>query len=256
MFRAHKYEKFDIEKNLTEVERLAEDKGDYKKNKSNTKVDLLAILIIFLLFGTTINILFINNLNMSQDDHLLNSFRRLFFDHDEPQGSSNQNLLTLLNFDNIDTAESEEWEKFSHDMTRQQIVHDNTPDQEIVIQSANAQRDLAEILSVNPIILLTNNENIIQQQQVKTMMQSLKISPEIKLINLTKHPHYDHILEYLKNYSLHNTDDIEDLNDIPRLFIGGSPVANYNDIINKFNTNLLIPFLNNVGKGLLKVEID
>lgn len=202
--------------------------------------------------------------------------------------ATDHGLKSLLNVDNIDPNDLNEWEKFANELTVNNGNSDNSVDAiELEIAKSkdeenkqdlnsysNPQFDLAEILAINPIVLLINDEFVAEKDHVKQILQNLNINPEVKLVNLMKHPHYEDILDYLKNYRLHvaptlanvgtkaNEPEFEqqfvhqyNMGDIPRLFIGGLPVADYQDIIDKFNNNQLDHFLNEFGKGQIKLQI-
>lgn len=187
--------------------------------------------------------------------------------------ANDNGLKNLLNVDNIDPNDLNEWEKLANELSvhsesnsllaiESEIAKSKSDADKQDSDLVNPQLDLAEILSINSIVLLVNDENVAQQEEVKKILQNLQINPEVKEVNLKKHPHYDDIWDYLKNYRVHNNEKnyhyVESLNEvdeIPRLFIGGLPVADYGDIVNKFNNNQLADFLNEFGRGLIKLQI-
>ncbi|EER34962.1 predicted protein [Candida tropicalis MYA-3404] len=113
------------------------------------------------------------------------------------------------------------------------------PDMHILVQE-----NLKEIFSVNPIIVLSLNNQI---DKLNTILLNLNISPEPKIINLSRHPNYLNILKYLKNI---NHSDVEN---IPRLFLGGLPVGTSKEIIEMYENNELISYLRSKGEGLINV---
>lgn len=200
--------------------------------------------------------------------------------------ANDNGLKNLLNVDNIDPNDLDEWEKFANELSDHAPDADNSlqaieseiartkhdANQQAMDLKPSPQMDLAEILSINPIVLLMNEENMSKQEQVKQILQTLNITPELKLVNLKKHPHYQEIFEYLKTYRVHNDasnggmvsdyqrsqyihNTLNDVDDIPRLFIGGMPVADYNDIVLKYDTNQLHDVLTHFGQGLIKLQI-
>ena len=69
------------------------------------------------------------------------------------------------------------------------------------------QENLKEIFSVNPIIVLSLNNQI---DKLNTILLNLNISPEPKIINLSRHPNYLNILKYLKNINHSDVENIQD----------------------------------------------
>ncbi|RCK67360.1 hypothetical protein Cantr_02736 [Candida viswanathii] len=106
------------------------------------------------------------------------------------------------------------------------------------------QENLKEIFSINPIIMLSLNNQI---DKVHTIIMNMNITPEPKVINLSKHPNYNNIMRYLKKI---NHSDEEN---IPRLFLGGSPVGTSSEIVEMFENNELLGYLRAKGQGLINV---
>ncbi|KAK6465592.1 hypothetical protein DFJ63DRAFT_25260 [Scheffersomyces coipomensis] len=132
-----------------------------------------------------------------------------------------------------------------------------------------AQSDLKEIFAVNPIILISNNNQF--QHKFETILMNINIHPEPKIVNLIKHPNYKSILSYLEStfedlndddnvdYKELDEDDKESLHqlnkgdNIPRLFIGGVPHGNYYKILDLFEKNQLQSYLRENGKGKITI---
>ena len=139
----------------------------------------------------------------------------------------------------------------------------------------NAQSDLKEILSVSPLTIILNDDPQVSskeakamEKQIQTIISGIRITPQPTLVNLIRHPHYKQIIEYLKTYQTHVKDSTTPESDekkteevievaveeVPALFIGGEPVANYGEIIDMYNKKELTSFLRKTGKGLISVE--
>ncbi|CAH6720348.1 hypothetical protein CLIB1444_03S09912 [[Candida] jaroonii] len=223
---------------------------DIIKEKKNKKVDIFLIIIVSLLVGTIVNFVLFSNFK---------SINLKVFNE-----NAVEKLLDVENI-NLKEVQDNEWNKF----------HSNSPKGEVVLKSASIedstssyinedvehndpQKDLAEILSINSIVILTNEENIKLQTKVENILKNYKITPEIKFIKLNKHPNYDNIYQYLKKFTISDYGieiNNDDENDIPRLFIGGLPMGNYKDIIRKANAEELYGYLKKYGKGLITLEL-
>lgn len=141
--------------------------------------------------------------------------------------------------------------------------------------SINPQGDLLEILSVSPIVILSSSsaapenaefdspqedqeslhESNLEGQVMEIMLGFLHITPEPRVVDLAKHPHHKEIVHYLQSYSMHTaeSDDLEVV-DIPRVFIGGQPIANHRQVVEKYYNKDLVEFLKHHGKGIINVE--
>lgn len=225
-------------------------------------------------------------------------------------------LWKLDQYNEIKKTEESKSQKHLMEQDDLDEIKDNEQDLNDVEYKIDPKQDLKEILSISPITILINNnkdtknninpnddnekpnaEYTKQLEFLKILQNSLTITPEPKVVNLIKHPHYHEILNYLKTYKQHEIqsvqkisapvptsikhdikynskksiidDEVEnvdedneiedyesgndDYNDIPRLFIGGLPVADYNLIIEKYNNGELIDFLRDQGKGLISI---
>jgi glutaredoxin len=111
-----------------------------------------------------------------------------------------------------------------------------------------AKEALMEILSVHPIIVLEDNES----GKLSSLFANLNIIPEPKYVNLQIHPSSEEITTYLKNFENHVNGD----HDFPRLFIGGNPIANYNQLMSLNSNGHLPSFLRVNGAGKIKVETN
>lgn len=150
---------------------------------------------------------------------------------------------------NTDDREQEEYKINEEDYDKNSIEiqhasdmeedNDLERDPEIILK---VKENLKEIFSVNPIIILSLNNQI---DEFLTILLNMNISPEPKVINLSKHPNFSHILKYLKNV---NGSDEEN---IPRLFLGGQPVGTSQEIIDMYKNNELISYLRSKGQGLI-----
>lgn len=194
-------------------------------------------------------------------------------------GSDDAGITNLLNIDNINIKDVElnEWGKLNHlseipKPSPSSLNHDeyeeyDTQEEEkLYSDDKDTQRDITEILSINSVVILTNQMNLVQEQKVREIFTNLKITPEVQFVPLNKHPNYTKIMKYLKDYNMRayqydNEDHDSQLNfhsdtlDIPRLFIGGLPIANYKDIIQKDRDNVLTNFLRDYGQGLIKLDV-
>ena len=140
----------------------------------------------------------------------------------------------------------------------------------------NPQGDLLEILSVSPIVILSSSsapaslevddsdspqdqeslhDNKLESQVMEIMLGFLRITPEPRVVDLAKHPHHNEIVHYLQSYSMHTAENEDDeVVDIPRVFIGGQPIANHKQVVEKYYNKDLIEFLKHHGKGIINVE--
>lgn len=214
------------------------------KDKKNKKVDIFLIVIVSLLVGTIVNFVLFSNFK---------SINLKVFNE-----NAVEKLLDVENI-NLKEVEDNEWNKFHSQDIKTTTIQDSTSstiDEEV--EHSDPQRDLAEILSINSIVILTNEENIKLQSKVENILKNYKITPEIKFIKLNKHPNYDNIYQYLKKFTISDYGieiNNDDEHDIPRLFIGGLPMGNYKDIIKKAHTEELYGYLKKYGKGLITLEI-
>lgn len=142
------------------------------------------------------------------------------------------------------------------------------------LETINPQGDLLEILSVSPIVILSSNpssaiqdtdetteesrdalyHNKLENQVMEIMLGFLHITPEPRVVDLAKHPHHNEIVHYLQSYSMHNSETSEDELDIPRIFIGGQPVANHKQVVEKYYNKDLVEFLRDHGRGIINIE--
>ncbi|KAK6457339.1 uncharacterized protein RJT20DRAFT_134622 [Scheffersomyces xylosifermentans] len=143
--------------------------------------------------------------------------------------------------------------------------------------SVRSQNDLKEIFAVNPVIILSSDPSSPKQKQLETILMNINIHPEPKVVNLFKHPNYESILKYLKHYESYTTiptgttgtiknnlvyasheDDADSeeqsaVDDIPRLFVGGSPYGNYKSIFTLYKNNNLQSYLRERGRGTITI---
>ncbi|RLV89453.1 hypothetical protein JA1_005155 [Spathaspora sp. JA1] len=106
----------------------------------------------------------------------------------------------------------------------------------------NIEANLKEIFSINPIIILSINEEL---TEFETVLLNLNINPKPKIINLLKHPNFNNIVEYLRNINGKN---------IPKLFIGGCPIGTEAEILEMNKQNQLVYYLKEKGRGLISIE--
>lgn len=255
--------------------------GDTKyPERKSVRKDLLVIMAVILVFGTALHIFLLTNLlTLDGFDGLRNAWKKNFGDVVE------NDLKNIINIDSIDSKNLNEWDKFvnkEEELTGEgelnaevinqilrnnkipedyydslhrgedKVVHEQDDDVELEQErQSNPQLDLAEILTINPIVLLVNDENLMKQERAKQILFSLNMAPELQTINLQKHPNYDSILSYLKKLEV----DINyDASDIPRLFVSGSPVAGYSDIIDKYDHGQLVAYLREMGMSNLELS--
>lgn len=272
----------------------------YRQKQSGRK-DLLVLMVVILVFGTALHVFLLTNLlSLDGFEGFRNVWNKNFGDHVD------NDLKNIINIDNIDSKNLNEWDKFvpqekeQHDEKEQkhqpdeqlqelnsevinQILRDSkipdnyydslhkgqtglkqehisleeqdnsleVSDNSLEVSEANPQVDLAEILTINPIVLLVNGENILKQERAKQILFSLNMAPELQTINLKKHPNYATILNYLEKLE---TDGTYDATDIPRLFVSGVPVAGYDDIIDKYEHGQLVTYLREMGMTNLELS--
>lgn len=131
------------------------------------------------------------------------------------------------------------------------------------------QNDLKEIFSVSPLIIFSKSEKSEKQKELENIfLLELNIVPEPKVVDLTKHPRHTQIIEYLTSYSTHeqnlatsHSSDVDyeqdsksEVDNIPRVFLGGVPIGNCKDIVRKFDDNELLGYLREIGHGLISVS--
>lgn len=127
------------------------------------------------------------------------------------------------------------------------------------------QHDIKEMLLVSPVTILLSDEpeDLEQSRFMEIIFGALSINPEPRIVNLRKHPHCNQIVEYLRRFSRRveglglsseHSDEVKDAkSDFPRLFMGGLPLGKYSEIIEMYQQEELVLFLQEHGKGLVSV---
>lgn len=250
---------YDPEKQLGETQiQIDEIDEDFKQPQSK-KLDIIVFVITLILTGTIVNFFIISK---SLNENQISSSLGKMFGLKTQDVYTSQGIEKLLDVNNIDGT-IEEWDKLAGEMQQPQktdVLDDvDNLDMDDGTSDITAQKDLAEILSINNIVLLVNDENLTKQEKAKQMLFSLKMTPELKTVDIKKHPHYQKINGYLKTVKNRmketSVSDFSDSDDIPRLFIEGMPVAGYDDIIDKFEQNELWQFLSKIGQKSIKLEL-
>ncbi|EGV63413.1 hypothetical protein PSN45_004309 [Yamadazyma tenuis] len=251
------------------------DPESLEHRRKNSRIDIVLIVLALFLTGSVINFFLISRSVGSSS--LVDHFHKLV--GSDPDVGRDTTLESLLGVQSLGN-DMNEWERLSGELQSQEQEQDTEDYSHVQHQygaadvetetvsegSNNPQQDLVEMLSIDAVVLLLNDENLLKQERAKQILNSLKMTPELKTINLKKHPHYAEIMHYLKKFSSHmqedaeesdelDTQDVSDSDDIPRLFIGGQPVAGFGDIINKHNDQVLTQFFADVGRGWVKLEI-
>lgn len=238
-----------------DVEKV-EDPEQKPKHKRDVAGVILLVVLMVLLVGTVVNLYLIRTPdNKTLLEELWSSWRI-----DERATHADYTMFDTL-------RETEELWKM-HDRNQQyeheqQMLDDRlrgkTQDEEDV--EVDPKKDLSEILLISPITILVNNGLEVganQSRFLEILLSAFTITPEPKVVNLIKHPHYQDLVEYLQSidgqghsdddFSLNDEDD-----DIPRLFIGGAPMGGYDDIIAMYEDGELMDFLIENGRGLISI---
>ncbi|KAK7679932.1 hypothetical protein QCA50_017092 [Cerrena zonata] len=230
----------DIEKTPIEpIEEEDEEQEVYYQNKES----LLSIVLLILSIGTLFNLILFKSCSsavQSANQSYIKNFFKFCFDMQE---------------------DAEEEVVFPEGAVMQEEE-----------EEVDAQADLKEMLSIAPITLLLNEETPPEKQGrfLQILLYSFSIIPEPVTVELHRHPHYYQVYQYLKSYTQHeqttttttstikdaqySTDTYrEDEDHIPRLFIGGTPVGDYDCIIKLYDEGKLVDFLREKGDGLINV---
>lgn len=158
------------------------------------------------------------------------------------------------------TTPDELWKLDDHQRWQQQLLL--KPPHVDYTQEIDPKQDLKEILLVAPVVVLLDDEgeNNSVQREFMTIMRAcgpgFRLTPEPVVVNLSKHPHCDDILDYLRRYMSHELAHHSvqaDEDDIPRLFIGGLPMGNYQHVIESYRSGDLMDELIERGNGLLSI---
>lgn len=112
----------------------------------------------------------------------------------------------------------------------------------------SVQESLMEMFSIYPMIVLQADPK--ESSMLNNIFSTLNINPEPKLVDLAKHPNQEGIIQYLQNFENHRYGDT----DIPLVFIGGDPICNYNQIVEKYKSGELAPYLRSNGRGIIEVH--
>ncbi|CAX44025.1 conserved hypothetical protein [Candida dubliniensis CD36] len=107
------------------------------------------------------------------------------------------------------------------------------------------QANLKEMFAISPMVVLSPTNQI---DELQTILTKLNINPQPKFINLSKHPNYLNIKQYLKK--IYNIDEDDH---IPKVFLGGIPIGDSNKIIEMYKENQLISHLREKGQGLINI---
>lgn len=83
--------------------------------------------------------------------------------------------------------------------------------------------DLKEMFSVNLVLFLKETNSPKQREVEKALKKLGPHIPEVTVVDLTIHPNYELLVEYLQKMT--------DAREYPRLFIGGKPEATLDDIL-------------------------
>ncbi len=107
------------------------------------------------------------------------------------------------------------------------------------------QANLKEMFAISPMVVISQTNQI---DELQTILTKLNINPQPKFINLSKHPNYLNIKQYLKK--IYNIDEDDH---IPRVFLAGIPIGDSDKIIEMYKENQLISHLREKGQGLINV---
>ena len=189
------------------------------------------------------------------------------WNHKVPTTTNDVGLLDLSSLSESKTVSEEILKLDDH------IKQNNKPSATAAVSdTVSVAFDLKEMMLISPVTILLDDEITSSPEKNKfleILFKSLKINPEPKVVNLSKHPHHTEIVDYLEKYAKHEygtsahevSEDDEDedekappVREIPRLFVGGLPVGRFNDIIDEYKNNELINHLRESGKGLITVN--
>lgn len=227
-------------------------------------------------------------------DSFLASLARTFVLQNDPQSSSEVELIDMDAIGAGINADDELWKLDDHNRQGAPSVAvapgqhepaamdpspglDRTAEEALAThaeqpETVNPQGDLLEMLAVSPIVILRSgsdtvepateelmllSESKLEAQVLEILLGHLHISPEPQVVDLAKHPHHHEIVHYLQSYTLHaaeSDDETETPEDIPRVFVGGQPVANHKQVVEMYHKKDLIDFLKQHGQGIINIE--
>lgn len=159
------------------------------------------------------------------------------------------------------TTPDELWKLDDHLRWKEQLLH--KPPYVEAMEEADPKQDLKEMLLVAPVVVLLDDEDVNSASRREFMAilnargSGFRLTPEPVVVYLDKHPHRDGILSYLRRYMSHElahhiSEGLEE-DDIPRLFIGGLPMGNYQHVIESFRAGDLMDELIEKGNGLVSI---
>ncbi|KAL6450669.1 hypothetical protein SBY92_000915 [Candida maltosa Xu316] len=131
------------------------------------------------------------------------------------------------------------------DPEEETTVEEEQQQQEQEADFEKVKESLDEIFSISPLIILSLNNRV---EKLHKIIMNLNIDPEPKIINLSKHPNYINIVKYLQNI---NKSDDED--NIPKVFLSGSPIGSDDEIIEMYENDELVDYLKAKGQGLISI---